>query len=736
MLIDRKSPDPGMKSFLQNLSGKAETAQPAGSNDLRLRVLDEFDKAGVGWIWATDDQGDLIYLSDQAKEKLGRTADDLIGRPLDEIFELDDINETDNSGRSLKFQLKARNKIRDQIVRFALDNPKENSRQTWWSIYAHPVRNEAGEFIGYRGNATDVTIEYERKLVDSRLADYDSLTGLANRHNMDRAIDSTLAAFKASERPCALMMLDLDKFKRVNDTLGHQAGDTLLIEVAERLRSIVGERGKIARLGGDEFQVFIGDEDDRGKLGELADKIIQILSQPYPLDDGKRAIIGASVGIAVAPFDGAEREDIVRSADLALYAAKNGGRGQFRFYAADLKDEEQERETLLDELRLALEAGQLHLEYQPVVSIKSGSVVCMEALMRWEHPERGDVSPASFIPIAEESDLINNLGEWALRTACEVAAKWPKSVRVAVNISAVQFANQGLPTIVANALAHSGLEPDRLELELTESIFVGDSIETEQQFAKLKNLGIRLALDDFGTGYSSLSYLRSAPFDKIKVDKSFVESCTQKDKNSAKIIAAIVGLSSALNMETTVEGVEAFDQLEVVKANGAKLVQGFIYSAPLLETEVLEHIESGEFKIKPDGPEKYRPDRRTVYRRIGVIHEDYYYNAVMRNLSRNGAGIEGIIGVEVGTDVVLDLGEGQLAVSKVIHTTDNGFGVEFETQLTSDGAGGLCTRHRVSPYTIAAAGLPEKPGTAGPTDGKRSESKPRFLEVATGSAPA
>lgn len=720
-----------MKNFLQGLSSKPQPAPPADAgSDLRMRILDEFDKAGIGWIWATDAQGELIYLAEQAMENLGLATGDLLGQPLDEIFELDATTQSQGSGRSLKFQLKAQNKIRDQVMRFTLDNSVGNMRQTWWSLSGYPVLDSEGKFIGYRGNAHDVSVEYERQIRDSKLADFDSLTGLANRHNMDRHIDATLAAFKSANRPSALMMLDLDKFKRVNDTLGHQAGDALLGGVAERLRSIVGERGKIARLGGDEFQVFIPDEDDRGKLGDLADKIIQIVSQPYPLDDGKRAIIGASVGIAVAPFDGAEREDIVRSADLALYAAKNGGRGQFRFYGADLKSEELEREALLDDLRTALEAGQLRLEYQPVVSIASGAVVCLEALMRWEHPVRGEIPPASFIPVAEESDLINNLGEWALRNACETATKWPKSLNVAVNVSAVQFANQGLPTVIANALAHSGLEPHRLELELTESIFVGDSIETEQTFATLKSLGVRLALDDFGTGYSSLSYLQSAPFDKIKVDKSFVEGCTQEDKNSAKIIAAIVGLSSALSMETTVEGVEAFDQLEVVKARGAKLVQGFIYSRPLREEEVLERINSGEFKIVPDGPKKYRADRRTVYRRIGVIHEDYYYNAVMRNLSRNGAGIEGIVGIPVGTEVVLDLGEGQLAVSRVIHSADAVFGVEFENRLTSDGSGGLCTRHRVSPFTIASVGLPDKPGTAGPNDGKRNEATPKFLEVA------
>ena len=725
-----------VKNFLQGLSARKEvfadgqpTARSAQSGRLRAQVLDEYDRAGIGWIWATDSDGHLIYLADKATETLGLDAGELIGKPLDDLFEIDSSGIHEGNGRTLKFQLKARHKITDQVVRFSYKNSGREARNFWWSLSGHPVRNDAGEFIGYRGSASDVTVKYERKLVDSKMADFDSLTGLANRRQMDRQLEGTLAAFKASGRACALMMMDLDKFKRVNDTLGHQAGDALLIEVAERLKNIAGDRAKIGRLGGDEFQIMIADEDDRGKLGQLADKIIQILSQPYALDDGKRAIIGASVGIAVAPFDGATSEDLIRSADLALYAAKNGGRGQFRFYAADLKDEEQERQVVLDDLREALELGQLYLQYQPVVSVSNGHVVGLEALMRWEHPERGFVSPGQFIPVAEDSDLINNLGEWALRTACEAAMKWPKSLRVAVNVSAVQFANSGLPSVVANALANSGLEPDRLELELTESIFVGDNDETEKMFAQLKGLGVRLALDDFGTGYSSLSYLRSAPFDKIKVDKSFVDSCTQKDKNSAKIIAAIVGLSNALNMETTVEGVEAFDQLEVVKSHGAKLVQGFIYSRPLNEEVVLERIESGEFTITPDGPDTYRPDRRSVFRRIGVIHEDYYYNAVMRDLSRNGAGLEGIVGVDVGTQLVLDLGEGQLAVCTVMRSHDAEIGVEFETQLTSDGSGGLCTRHRISPYTVAAAGLPKKPGTAGPTEGKRDQSRPQFMEV-------
>ena len=277
---------------------------------------------------------------------------------------------------------------------------------------------------------------------------------------------------------------------------------------------------------------------------------------------------------------------------------------------------------------------------------------------------------------------------------------------MAVNVSAVQFNNPGFDAQVTSALATSGLTPERLELELTESVFMGDSEATERTFAALKGLGVRLALDDFGTGYSSLSYLRSAPFDKLKVDKSFVDSCTQKDKNSAKIITAIIGLSEALGMETTVEGVEAFDQFNLVCERGAKYIQGWIYSKALPVAEINERMASGEMCIEPTGPETHRPERRSVFRRIGVIHDDHRYDAVMRDLSKTGAKVEGLLGVPAGTGLVLDLGGGQLAVGTVTRSEDASIAVEFETPLVSDGAGGLCTRHRVSPYALAAAGMP------------------------------
>lgn len=710
-----------------------------GDSARRLELLDDFERSGMGWIWATDHEGRLIYVSQDAADKLGRPVADLLGQSLAELFEIDPDNPGAKSDRPLKFVLAAHKTISDLVVRFVSDRQRSAAGQTWWTISGHPKVDDSGQFMGFCGSAKDVTVEYERKLADSLLAEYDSLTGLANRHRMTKRLDSTLAAFKQARRSCALIMLDLDRFKQVNDTMGHPAGDALLKAVGQRLTSIVGQRGEIGRLGGDEFQILLPDMEDRGPLGELAGKIIQLVSQPY-LIDSRHAVIGASLGIAIAPFDGLDREELTANADLALYSAKNGGRGQFRFYSDDLKDEAAERQLLVDDLRAALGKGELDLHYQPVVRTADNVVVGCEALLRWVHPERGAINPSLFIPLAEESDLINQLGEWALRRACSDAAQWPTSMRVAVNVSAVQFTNAKFLDMVASALDSSGLDPSRLELELTESVFLSDSETTEAVFRQLKRQGVLLALDDFGTGFSSLSYLRSAPFDKLKVDRSFVDSCTQKDRNSIKIIAAVIGLAEALGMETTVEGVEAFDQLELVCSKGAKYVQGWLYSKALQVDELTEKMASGEFKIVPNGPDRYRPERRSVYRRIGVIHEDHRYEAIVRDLSTVGARIEGLVGVELNEQMVLDLGKGQLVVATVTRTGESDFGVEFETALISDGAGGLCTRHRISPYALAAAGMPLSSLASGgyaslpPGDGPRT--KPKFLEVSVASARA
>jgi diguanylate cyclase (GGDEF)-like protein len=694
-----------MRNMLRNLGAKGAGAPtsafggPMVDAAQRLEMLDAFEEEDICWFWITDPESRLVYLSPSALRKFDPQRK-VIGEALGSIVETAAVEEGQRSERPLSYLLTAHHRFSATTVRVDL-----GERGVYWSLTGKPQFDAAGKFMGYRGSARDITDAYEQQLDALRLAQYDSLTGLANRHHMARRLGSMLTTLRAAKRSCALLMLDLDRFKQVNDTLGHPAGDDLLKQVGQRLERIVPSPAEIGRLGGDEFQIIIPDVDDRGRLGEIAQRIIQMLSQPYSVD-GRRAIIGTSVGIAVAPYDGIEPEELVKSADLALYAAKGGSRGQYRFYSNDLKDSAHDRHQIEEELRDALARGELTLQYQPVVRAADEIVAGFEALMRWEHPERGSISPNVFIPIAEDCNLIAPLGDWALRQACMDAAQWPGTITVAVNVSVAQFSSGNLPTLVAAALAASGLDPARLELEITESVFMGDADAIDRTFRQLKRIGVKLSLDDFGTGYSSLGYLRKAPFDKIKIDQSFVRGCTEADNSNSAIITAIVSLANALNMETIAEGVEAMDELAMVRQRGATNIQGFIYSGAVSQENLLAKLSTGDFSYKPSGPDKYRAERKTLLRTVGIIHEDYRYDAVLRNLSRTGAMIEGLLEVPKGTDLVLDLGEGQLVVATVRRSRDSTQGIEFETPLISDGADSLCTRHRISPYALAAAGMP------------------------------
>ena len=433
--------------------------------------------------------------------------------------------------------------------------------------------------------------------------------------------------------------------------------------------------------------------------------IIKMLSQPYSLN-GDRAAIGASVGIAIAPYDGVSMDELVESADLALYAAKGGGRGQYRFYGVELASAAARQREIGEELRHAADRDELLLHYQPIVGATDNQVVAFEALLRWHHPDLGMIPPETFLPIAEDLQIMGRLGEWVIRQACKDASEWPGEIRVAVNVSGQQFASSNFLDLIQESLNESGMRPGRLELEITENVFLGDQALVDATFKRLFRMGVRLTLDDFGTGYGSLGNLRRAPFDRIKIDQSFVRNAVEPDSANAAIITSIVSLAEALSIETVAEGVEAMDELKMVNERGADFVQGFIYSRPIPHEEVLGRLDAGEFTYEPVGPDKQRSDRRTLFRRIGVIHEDHRYDAVLRNLSRTGGMIEGLLDVPVGTDLVLDLGEGQLAVATVRRSQDATQGVEFETPLISDGAQGLCTRYRISPYALASAGMP------------------------------
>ncbi len=667
----------------------------------RAMVLGEVEELGVGMFWATDAEGNLSFLSQRALADLGSGSDELIGKPLTGVFSDVEAESGAPTQRSLAFKLRSRSKLDEQIV--GVSDGRGSAR--WWRLNGRPLIDAAGTFHGYRGSAVDISAQYAYETQVARASQVDELTGLANRRKLNERLSAMLAAFRISQRSCALMMLDLDRFKQVNDTMGHPAGDELLKQVGQRLISIVGNHGEVGRLGGDEFQVLLPDMDDRGTLGELANRIVQSVSQPYQIN-GRRAIIGTSVGIAIAPYDGVEADELTRAADMALYSAKETRGGTFCFFTSELRDAASKTAMLGDRLRDAVDKGELKLAYQPLVDPETNAVKCFEALLRWHDSEQGDISPAQFIPVAENDDLIIRIGEMALRQACIDALAWPDTIRVAVNVSAKQFIRPGYRKAVAAALAASGLPPQRLELEITESVFVGDLETVDAIFRDLKKLGVRLALDDFGTGYSSLGYLKHGHFDKIKIDQSFVRGCTENGDINPAIIAAIVALAKALGMETVAEGVEAMDELALVKERGADLVQGYIFSKPITQEQVLEQFAQGNALFRPSGPPRHRAERITIFRKVGLIHEDHYYDVILRNLSKTGARITGLAGVPVGTDVVLDLGHGQLVVSKVVNASENSQGLQFETSMISDGSGGFMTRHRISPYSLAEAGIP------------------------------
>jgi diguanylate cyclase (GGDEF)-like protein len=419
-------------------------------------------------------------------------------------------------------------------------------------------------------------VERENRI--AHLAFHDTLTGLPNRVQFRQQLDAALSRAVRLGEQVAVMCLDLDGFKLVNDSFGHPAGDALLRVVGQVLSELASD-GMVARLSGDEFAIVVAISTDLDRPRVLAQSILDALREPV-VANGHSILTGLSIGISVAPGDGHEPSTLLKNADLALYRAKQDGRGVFRFFEPGLDAAARQRRQVELDLREALHQGQFRLDYQPIFDLKADRICGFEALMRWDHPQRGLVSPVEFIPVAEESGLIVAMGEWAMHEACREAIRWPDRLRVAVNVSAIQFRNSGFANIVVQALARSGLDPHRLEIEITESIFLEGSGPTLELLHKLHALGCRIALDDFGTGYSSLSYLRSFPFDKIKIDRSFVTNVAD-DVGAAAIVRAIVDLAGALHMETTAEGVEDSEQLAALRSQGCSSIQGFLFSRPL-----------------------------------------------------------------------------------------------------------------------------------------------------------
>jgi len=542
---------------------------------LLLREFEEDEDAD--WLWEIDAQRQVVRASPRFARSIGIDPKAINGMSFLEAL----AGPTWEAGnfapglRALSEKLKTREPFRDLLLPVYIEG-----EERWWEMTASPRWDEKGNFAGFRGVGSDVTEARASTDKINRMARFDTLTGLPNRLLINESLARAMAEADKWRSRCAFMMIDLDRFKAVNDTLGHPIGDRLLGRVSERLSSLVTENEMIGRLGGDEFAVVIRDASDPARIEGLARRIIATLSEPYEVDQ-HTLYIGASVGMAVAPRDGRTAEMLIRSADLALYRSKDGGGGLFHAYEPQLHVAAEERRVLEMALRGALEKDELHINYQPVVDAGTGRLTGFEALLRWTHPELGPISPAKFVPLAEDARLIVPIGEWVLRHACMEAARWETGVRVAVNVSPEQLHNPAFVGIVASALSQSRLPAERLELEVTESVFMREGTAAVQTLEKILDLGVRLSLDDFGTGYSSLGYLSRTRFSSIKIDRSFVQAASKGVKEAIAIIRAVVALAQSLGMATTAEGVETEDEHLLVQTLGCTKVQGYYFGRPL-----------------------------------------------------------------------------------------------------------------------------------------------------------
>jgi len=546
-------------------------------------LLREFEETSADWLWQTDSSRRLVHVSPRLAYALGGTAEALEGVPLLQALSGDawDSGQFPKALHDMAERMKRRESFSNLIVPVTI-----GGKPRWWELSASPRLDEGGKYLGFRGVGSDVTEQHATAEQIAKMARFDNLTGLPNRLSLHEDLARALNRALEAKSRCAMLMIDLDRFKAVNDTLGHPVGDKLLAQVAARLKGMMERGMTCGRLGGDEFAVVLHDVPSATDAEELATRIIQAISRPYVVDN-HQLFVGASVGFAIGPQDGATVETLTRNADLALYKSKDKGGNVVAAYVASLHAQAEERRVMEQELRGALDRGEFELYYQPVVAAADGTLNGFEALIRWNNQKLGNVSPGRFIPLAEDSRLISPIGEWVLRTACHEAMKWPSNLKVAINVSAEQLTDPAFASVVVSALAQSGLPPQRLEIEVTESVFLRDGGGAAQLLDQLIGLGIRLSLDDFGTGYSSLGYLRKTQFSTIKVDRSFVVGAAKGSIESIAIIRAVVALADSLGMSTTAEGAETEVEVDTIRALGCSNIQGYYYGRPMPASDVL-----------------------------------------------------------------------------------------------------------------------------------------------------
>jgi diguanylate cyclase (GGDEF)-like protein len=660
----------GAQSFIETGRKRLRLEQQARKAQ---HFVDEFENSGRGWFWETDPLGTLSYVSEQLAEDFQCEPEELLGRQFTDLLSVEnDTSQGMEERKTLGFHLSARFPFSDVVVRPA------SEQDVHWSLSGNPIFDDRGRFLGFRGIGTDLTEQRRSEQEITRLARFDSLTGLPNRAMMRQTLDEALRNAAHRQKGCALFMIDLDRFKNVNDTLGHPVGDALLRQVADRLKSVMGNHGQVGRLGGDEFQAVLPGSVDVGLLESLARTLIEQVSRVYTIE-GHKVTIGASVGIVIGDPGRASADAMVRNADLALYAAKAAGRGKHRVYEPSMHSEAAERQLMENDLRQAVERGEFSVHYQPIVRAAGEEISGFESLIRWQHPTRGPISPAKFIPLAEEAGLIGKIGEWVLRTALEEAANWPDHVRVAINLSPLQFNDPGVVAMVAKHLNETGVRAERVELEITEGVFLAEGDSTDETFAGLKKLGVRLALDDFGTGYSSLGYLKKAPFDKIKIDQSFVRGAASSTNRNAAIIRAIVTLAETLGMDTCAEGVETHDDLQLIRELGVSMVQGYIFGKPGPAESARELANSAT--VEADGYARIREARHRLMRRAMTCIDGQMIEVRLRNISSMGALVECDIAIAPGEELAIDI-IGVGPVRGLVRWSQAGkFGVQFGQQF-------------------------------------------------------
>ena len=576
--ICRMAADYGRNLVAQHIS-QIELAKQRSTIGMLLK---DFEYSSSDWMWHTDKHGKITMPSERFCEHLGLAEHELIGLKFEKFVSLPQAKESsDLKGKPLRQRLEIGIIFRDHMVQI---DTKQGAR--WWNLMGKPVFDDEGVFNGFNGTASDVT---EWKFAQDKLnnlARFDQITNLPNRNSFSEELEKTCDAYNSSVHfgnvddslAFGVMYVDLDNFKALNDNLGHSAGDMLLREVASRLQGLVQENDLVARFGGDEFAVLHRSGNSEADSRKLADQVLVGLARPFNIQ-GHTVSIGACIGLAMAMARPTSGDDVIRNADLALYRAKRQGGNTLQMFLPGMDKAMRKRRELEIDLRHAVRNNEFVVHYQALASTSTGEANTYEALIRWNHDKHGLMQPDAFIPLAEETGLINEIGAWVLQRACAEAAEWEKPHRVAVNVSARQIMSKAIYKQVTDALEKSELDPKRLELEVTESILIENPEKTRNLFSELRKLGVTISLDDFGTGYSSLSYLVRFPFDKVKIDKSFIQAAEKSDEDLS-IVRSILGLAGNLGIRTAAEGIESDVQLKMVQDEGCDEMQGFLIEKP------------------------------------------------------------------------------------------------------------------------------------------------------------